>query len=830
MKNSKLLSMLMITTIFVDPAAATVVKKPSVENGGFFSSLKNKASTVLAHSIDTLSQPSLDINHAIENMISSFSQLSIVSASKQLVQTMWTSNAVVPAKPELTWEEKWMRTFERFPKAVELHVGDLESMLTILEDKMLENPKLRSILEPHWGRVMDFRLRLASASDDKAKIALILGFHKSIEDLVLFDPTSQKRKLHAVFKNAMIERDLEASSFLKKLSNLHPSPDNLDAMQIAAEGYYQSVDPDDLFDLTKEFAALKMSDSSKPLARWSFPSKGTLLLGLMVGSGLIQTAAAMAAPQVRPQIADSAFPLKGTFKEGFSGVMPVSFVPSQLQADATSILTFSNYQNVVQNGLANPNGRNFALNGVRNILNGQNMPTNCIGGNGCYFSIDTFANGATSLSNTTREIYPFYNPGQGMIFAPYNGTTLNQTSYDIASVGSTGNFTSQFAPGMLAPYYYDQRDGSEIMVLSVVNPTNDLVVISAMERGLDANGAFYARLIAQGIATNETLQNKVDLTALPTTPVASSKPTAASALDNATFDQMNNLYSNYVDGPSGNNSRTIQQFAVDSGLLPSGLIDCLSQLSVDPILCVNYMGANHYMRLSTFHTESLYGLDSISKSVVDGPTVRNAVVRQINGTATEEVTHTYDWNPSLGMPTNTATVSLGNVNGVKGTLPSNSIEKFVEIYGPDLNSGAVVIHATQTPQGTILEFKAIPGSDIVETAPPVPVTPPTTNPTPVTPTPTTPTEPMPTPMPQPQQEPNTPESKGLSTAAIAGIGAGVGTGVIGGGVTLGVLLYKHNHKEKNVENDVEMGTVTGGPSERPETQLNFAKTTTGISK
>lgn len=814
MKNSKLLSMLMITTIFVTPAAASVVKKPPVEDGGFFSSL-------------------FDIDNAIENMISSFSQLSIVSASKQLVQNAWTSKAVVPAKPQLTWEEKWKLIFERFPKAVELHVDDLESMLTILEEKMLKNPKLRTILESHWGRVMDFRVRLASASNEKEKISLILNFHKAVEDLVLFDPTPQTRELHAVLKAAMIERDLEAGGFLKKLSNLTPSSENLDAMQIVAEGYYKAVDPDDLFDLTKELDALKVGDNPKALeARWSFPSKGTWLLGLVVGSGLLQTVAATAAPQVRPQIANDAFSLQESFKEGFSGFMPVSFVPSQLLADATSILTFSNYQNVVQNGLGNPNGRNFAFNSVRGILNSQNMPTNCIGGDGCYFSVDTFGNGATPLSNTTREVYHFYNPGQGMLFQPHNGTTLNQTSYDIATVGSTGNFTSQFAPGTLTPYYYDQRDGSEIMVLSVVNPTNDLIVLSAMERGLDAGGAFYARLIAQGVATNETLQNKVDFASLPTTPVTSLKPTVANSLDNATFDQMNNLYSGYVDGPSGNNSRTIQQFAVDSGLLPPGLTDCLSRLSVDPILCVNYMGADHYMRLSTFHTESLYGLDSVSKSVVDGPTVRNAVVRQINGTATEEVTHTYSWNPSLGTPTNTVTASLGNVNGVKGALPSNTIEKFVEIYGNDLNSGAIVIHATQTPQGTTLEFKAVPGSDIVETEAPAPTMPPSTNPTPPSepmPTPASPSAPMPTPTSQPE-EPSTPEPKGLSTATKAGIGAGTGTVVIGSGITLGVFLYKRNHTEKNVQNDVEMGTVTGGPSERPETQLNFAKTTKGLSK
>lgn len=812
MKKSKFLSVLLVTTVVVSPAQSSVVHQPSTQPEGFFSSFKKSFTTsveALADAMSGLSLTPRESSFSLSSLIDSFKNLSFNRAI--------TSNK----KAGDSWETQWNLAFS---KLLEVNVSNTKAVLADILARYHDEADFSKTVEPYISKVQRVHLKLVHAETDQEKLGAVSTFYQSLSNV----SSSQKKmqRLLGALSSSFVDEDMIAAHALRRALGLERREENVRTLQDIVRQYYSDVDGGTLSDYSiEDLEDLKIMPSAST-THWSMPSmKGVFLLGLVASSGLIQMAYAAPAPIMRPAILDQAFPLGSSFKEGLSGFMPITFAP-QRESDVTSILTFPAYQTAVQTGLSNPNGRNFALNGVRNLLNSNNMPTNCINNDGCYFGVGAMINGVTPYSNTTSEIYHFYNPGQGMQRVPVNTTTLNQTLYDLPNVGASGNFSSSLVSGSMAPYYLDQRIGSEMMSLFVVNPTQDLVVMSVMERGRNAQGPFY-RLVAQRVATPQTIAHRLDLSALPSTPVVTQKPTAASALDNATFDQMSGLYSGYVDGPAHNNSRTIQQFATDEGFIPSGLIECLERHSIDPLLCVSYMGSNRYMRLSTFLAESNYNLKTVTKSVVDGPTVKNTIARQINATVVEEVEHRYDWTPLLGVPTQTESVTLGNLNPVQGTLPLNVVEKFVEIYGPNLESGAVVLHVTQTPTGNSLAFKAIPGGDLLQTVQPAPIS----SPAPVTsPVPHT-GEPIAVPF-EPALEPSSqsgsPEAEGLSTGAKVGIG--VGSGVVGVGGVVGGVFFVKKILHKQGEVDIEMGTLPHNNTETSHAQLNFAQTTQGVSK
>lgn len=587
---------------------------------------------------------------------------------------------------------------------------------------------------------------------------------------------------HDIFKQSLL-----LTECLEKIGRYECSEENLPALQNAVKCLYRKMDGGLLQD--SSISTLRRLGINVGLSRkvdWSRVSKGLPLLFLI---GTASTFNAVAAQ--RPQFLEDA--CSGTYKEcesAFALLDCCGYTPEISAIKENGYFTYA--YNTQGTNLLN-NNRNFALDNTRL---GIMKPLNTT--QGYYSDISAYIASSIPEGNIAREVYTIGIPYLGQSNIPLSPTQYNQTFYQLYGLGNPANFTSSIISGSMNSFYLGLNFNSENWIFAVANQARDFAIGTLVVRPLNGASSY---VLWQRLITNATAANRVVPNNLPTTLVSSNKPSAATDRDEYNFDAfLDSLYFGNVDSPEGNNSRTIQKFALDNNLIPNGFIECLQQISLDPLSCSQLTG-NGYTRFTNYFVEQRVGLSTVTKNVMDGPNVNNYIYRQLNATHIQALRHAYSWNPTIGTPSIIDDILLDSIAYHQGTLTAGRVEKFGEFY---LNNGkgAVVVRVSQSASGSPVSYYAILGPDIIS-ASPTPPTPPssaTPEPSPVTPN---------------SFSPNAPEGDSNQTAIIAGtVVPGVAILATAAGV-LGWKLKKNaSKKSENDDNrDFELGNTSNAGNE-----------------
>ncbi|OJX12665.1 MAG: hypothetical protein BGO77_06600 [Caedibacter sp. 37-49] len=583
----------------------------------------------------------------------------------------------------------------------------------------------------------------------------------------------EKPSQHTIFQEGiLLARCLESIGSLERRQN------KLGLLQGYIKQLYRELDGGKLHEIS--IRTLKRLGIDVQIPRkvdWSRAYKGIGFICLLGAAGTISTAAAQ-----RPQFLEDA--CSGSFEECNTALALIDCCG--YSTEINTILSTGYLNNALTFNLVNQDKAVSIDDAISIVMKPINKTY------GYYSEIASFD--ILPSGDFTREIITITQPYAGLSITPISATQYNQTTYDLYGIGNRTNIVNTLMTGSSKPFFFGQNLNAENWLFTITDAGKNFGLVSYVVRPNSSKPyALWTRLI-----TNTTAANRVIPGNLPTTPITSIKPSSATARDNYTIDDLiGSLYSGYVDGPSGGNSRTIQQFAADNNLIPNGLVECFQKIWLDGLACAQYMG-NGYTRFTTFFPEQRSSFTFVSKNTVDGPTVNNVMYQQLNSSSIRVLNASYQWNPTLGVPDNTEIIQSGSITNILGSLSQSVVQKFAEFYLPN-STAAIVLQVSQSESGSPVNYYAILGPEIITAT-----TPPSSGPTTSSPTSSS----SPTDRNEPTQSPS--NSGGLSDEAKIGIGVGagvVGLGVIATGV--GFKIYKDKQKKFKANNfahndDVEM--------------------------